>query len=604
MCSMRASDPDVGRLLLDRGLITPAEYEAAVGEHRRSGRPVEQILVEESIVSRGQIEDAIESSVRRGIFCVHCDTTVYVRRSDDRCPECEQALSRAEGGDDDLAALLDEDLPPDVRAARQMVSRGFGKYVLLQELGRGGTGVVHKAWDTMLGDYVALKFLREPTDPSVSERRRERLDLVRELLQEARALRMRHDHILPILDVGRVGRQVYLTMEYIEGGTLAQAIAESRKRGRASPLYEDPLFWLKVVRDVCSGVHYAHTFRRPLVHCDLKPGNVLVSKGGTAYVMDFGLARALDLPPDSEFVIRGTPAYMAPEQLTGRSRDIGVWTDVYGLGGILYELLTGKAVFTGDTSKVLQRTTTDLPRRPEEVLRESEERRRHPPEFFNTSVSKLESICMRCLALNVDERYPTAGAVGDQIDIVIAGLRTGGGASRESLLPKEVREERVRAETRRRARGESVPVPAPPDEEKTKQTTRVDAGGTVEMPERFRRRLAERLCERRPALEELQLVGDRLLGVEVVKATAARICVFAGGDVRSFEWSRLRPAQVVALAELMGLAEPEDCLALGIYCYHTGQPDASRRYLATLAGTPLERTASQILKWLGPQGSR
>jgi serine/threonine protein kinase len=602
MSSMPSGDPDIGRLLLDRGLITPSEYEAVVAEHRASGRPVDEILVEHSIVSRGQIEDAIESAVRRGIFCAHCETTVYVRRSEERCPECEEVLPRGEGEDDDLSALLDEDVPPDVRTARQIVSRTFGKYVLLQELGRGGTGVVHKAWDTMLGDYVALKFLREPTDPSVAERRRERLDLVRELLQEARAMRMRHDHILPILDVGRVGRQVYLTMEFIEGRTLAASIAESRKRGRASPLYEDPPFWLRVVRDVCSGVHYAHTFRRPLVHCDLKPGNVLVSKGGTAYVMDFGLARALDLPPDSEFVIRGTPAYMAPEQLTGRSRDIGVWTDVYGLGGILYELLTGKAVFTGDTSKVLQRTTTDLPRRPEEVLRESEERRRHPPEFFSTSVSKLERICMRCLSLAVSDRYPTAAAVADEIDVVLASLKTGVESSQ--LLPPEIRVERERAATRRRARGESLPVPAPADDEKVKQTTRLESGGVVEMPERFRRRLAERLSAERPSLESLLLADDRLAAVEVVKATAEKIFVFAGGDVRGYEWSRLIPAQVVALAERMELSEPEDCLALGIYCYHTGQPDAARRYLATLAGTPLERTASQILKWLGPGGHR
>ena len=121
------------------------------------------------------------------------------------------------------------------------------------------------------------------------------------------------------------------------------------------------------VRDVARAVHYAHTRPTPLVHCDLKPGNIFVTKAGRPCVLDFGLARELrrdGAGTDTERLVRGTPSYMAPEQAAGKSSDIDVRTDVYSLGTILYEMLAGRPPFTGELFDVLNKVITLPPARP------------------------------------------------------------------------------------------------------------------------------------------------------------------------------------------------------------------------------------------------
>ncbi len=595
---MVIDDAVLRRFLLDRGLVTAAECERARELACAKGLSLQEVLIEESYVSRGQIEEAIESAQKRPRRCETCESDVLVRRSDKRCPKCGTAFEGAGADEEELIEELEEAMPSEVRTAREAVSRRIGKYVLLDELGRGGNGVVHKAWDSMLADYVALKFLREPESTgqiSEEERRIQHHEQVLELMQEARALRLRHKNILPILDFGRHARQVYICMEFVEGRTLAQLMSEAHARGRVSCIYEDPIYYLGLMRDVCDAIHYAHTFRRPLVHCDLKPGNILVSKAGTPYVMDFGLARAIDMPPEHDVVVRGTPAYMAPEQLSGRARDIGVWTDVYGLGAILYELLTGRAVY-GDTSKVVRRSTSDVPDRPTDVIRGTPEVGRREVANLLTKMTRLEEICMRCVAPAPRDRYASAQDVAEELDIVIAALQAG---KTEGLVPPEIKEQRERSKTRKRIRQTTEAVPEGEEGEAYKRTTRVEPQGKVEMPERFRARLAQRVNEMRPHMPQLALARGSVSQADLVHATAHKVVVFSGEEARTLDWEQLAPSQIVALAELLEMKDTEDRLALGIFCYHLGLNNDAKRLCESLRGTSAEKTAAQILKWIG-----
>jgi serine/threonine-protein kinase len=325
-----------------------------------------------------------------------------------------------------IMELTKEELPPEVRVLRGVPGRHFGKYILLEELGRGGTGMVQKAWDTIMGEYVALKFIKEAAGTKTGDTSsfRKRQDQVLALLQEARAAaRLYHPNILPIRDLGLVGGTVYLSMDYIEGTTLHQAIKSAQDRKRLSCLYEDPVFHMGIVRSVAEALHYAHTSARPLVHCDLKPSNILVSVAGTPYVMDFGLARLLDLPAEYEAVARGTPSYMAPEQIVGK--DLSVRTDVYGLGTILYELVCGRPPFVGrDAEDIAMKTMYDAPKRPTEAFRLDDESRRGPTMAILEMVTLIESVCLRCMAKDPAMRYGTALEVADEIETVLEVLES------------------------------------------------------------------------------------------------------------------------------------------------------------------------------------
>ncbi|MBI2930527.1 MAG: serine/threonine protein kinase [Planctomycetes bacterium] len=607
----------LGRLLLERGLLSQEEYDDATRLSQATGRPLGAILVEKSYLSRVQVEDAIAVIEKRMRFCGRCNIAVYVpvvTPEGERCSRCENLLEWREvvAGPqvqelESIVQLTKDDLPQDVATARAIPSRIFGKYILLEELGKGGSGVVQKAWDSMIGEYVALKFMREPSSVpnSVEEAKKQRKAKILDLLQEARAaLRLRHEHIVAIRDVGRISGQFYISMEYIEGDTLSDHIRAAQTRGRLSSLYEDPLFYLKGLLDVANAIHYAHTFPKPIVHCDLKPSNILISVSGCAYVMDFGLARALNVPREDDQFVRGTPSYMAPEQLTGRSEDIGIWTDVYGLGGILYELLTGQAVFTGETPDILARTMRDPPQRPSELVRATPEARRHDTTQILTKFTKLETICLRCLAKDPRDRYPTVRMFAEDLESVVAALERRPGNDTD-VVPPKLREAQARAEFRRvddhitQLNLEAALSEADRLNQKRDDTVArdwvADRRKQVQILERFRERLVQFINERRPKLASLQLVGATLGASEILKATPRKLVVFHREKPMEIDWGGLAPAQVVALAELTQMAEPEDRLALGIFCRHARLLENSIGYLTSLIGTALEPAARQFL---------
>ena len=259
-------------------------------------------------------------------------------------------------------------------------------YEVQAVLGCGGMGVVYKAWHSRLHRPVALKMLVAGAYA--------RPDELERFLREAEAVAgLRHPNIVQVHDVGDLDGRPYFTMEYIEGGSLARKIAG---------MPQEPRHAAALVAILAEAIHVAH--RSGIVHRDLKPGNILLTADGTPKITDFGLARRMD--ESGELTVSGaalgTPRYMAPEQAEGKRHAIGPATDVYALGAILYELLTGRPPFLGDTAfEIKQRVIARDP---------------VPPSRLNSHVPRdLETICLKCLQKDPARRYASALVLADDL---------------------------------------------------------------------------------------------------------------------------------------------------------------------------------------------
>ncbi|MEE9392715.1 MAG: serine/threonine-protein kinase [Planctomycetota bacterium] len=256
-------------------------------------------------------------------------------------------------------------------------------YEPIEELGRGGMGVVFRARQKSLDREVAIKLLRSGEFSSASSLARFR--------QETLALaRLQHPHIVTIHEVGEIESQVYFTMDLIEGGSLHALL----KKGRSMT----PSRAVNIMRQVASAISYIH--ERGLVHRDLKPHNILIGDDDHAFVTDFGLVRKIDEQDPGLTLtgqILGTPAYMSPEQARGDSDLIGEATDVWAMGVVLFELLCGRRPFRGDSAvQVLHQVIHDAAPHPRSITRSC------PPD--------LEAICLCALQKDPAERYATAHA--------------------------------------------------------------------------------------------------------------------------------------------------------------------------------------------------
>jgi eukaryotic-like serine/threonine-protein kinase len=274
---------------------------------------------------------------------------------------------------------------PDLEAPRQALpSNPFGDYELLEVVGRGGMGTVYKARHLHLNVVEALKVMAADRlrHPALRQR----------FLDEMRTqVRLKHPNIVEVRDAGEVHGEPYFAMTYESGGDLARLI---RRDGVPAPRRAAEL-----VLRVAEAVAHAHAQEKKVIHCDLKPHNILLSADGTPKVTDFGLALLLagedEGRPAGEPV--GSPSYMPPEQAEGRLDRIGPWSDVYGLGAVLYELLTGRPPFSGTLAQVLRQVKEEKPPRPRDLNRQVPRR--------------LEAICLRCLEKDPARRYATAGEV-------------------------------------------------------------------------------------------------------------------------------------------------------------------------------------------------
>jgi eukaryotic-like serine/threonine-protein kinase len=256
-------------------------------------------------------------------------------------------------------------------------------YELLGELGRGGMGVVYKARQTSLKRLVALKMVAAGPHAGAEE--------VARLTAEAEALaRLQHPHVVQVYEVSTYQGVPFLALEYVDGGTLKQRL------GRAP----QPARWAaELAETLARAVHAAH--EAGILHRDLKPSNVLLTEDGTPKITDFGLARALDAAGDTT-TVAGTPSYMAPEQARGRARELGPATDTYGLGMLLYEMLTGRPAFDGDTPH-------------ETLLRVAHEDPLSPRRLRPQVPRDLETITLKCLRKEPSRRYPSAQALADDL---------------------------------------------------------------------------------------------------------------------------------------------------------------------------------------------
>jgi WD40 repeat protein len=314
--------------------------------------------------------------------------------SDERISEITEHLELCT----DCLAMLDEisrerlrELPLEgVPDPTEVVPPTAPGYDILEPLGQGGMGSVWKARQISLGRLVAIKFIGLQVAAGA--------ELHDRFKAEAEAVaRLEHPNIVRVYEFDHCVSWPFLAMELVEGGTLAGEIARGRMSpGRAAELVEC----------LARAVHYAHS--RGILHRDLKPGNILIAADGTPKIADFGLAKRLDGEVDRTRTGErmGTPAYMSPEQVDGRTA--GVATDVYALGVILYQSLTGRLPFLGKTAAELWdqiRTTEPVPLR-----------RRQP-----TVPRDLDTICLRCLEKNPGLRFPSCEELADELHRFLAG---------------------------------------------------------------------------------------------------------------------------------------------------------------------------------------
>lgn len=307
--------------------------------------------------------------------------------------DATRALSKAE--QPYRALNLDLDDPED---------RRFGDYELIEKIASGGMGVVYRAQQLSLDREVAVKLFA--ADPSVADA------LLERFRNEARhAGRLQHPNIVPVYEIGRYQNLHYFSMGLVRGPSLGKWL----KQHPGAPARQ----LAQWMRTIAEAVEYAHQVG--ILHLDLKPSNVLIDERGAPQVADFGLAHRIVDAAEGRVMVAGTPAYMAPEQASATERRLDPRTDVWGLGAILHEMLTGAAPFPGciDEDSLRRRLTTALP----------------GPRTRNPAVpADLDAICRHCLAVDPDRRYASARELADDLQRFIDGrpvsVRVAGGGER------------------------------------------------------------------------------------------------------------------------------------------------------------------------------
>jgi hypothetical protein len=299
--------------------------------------------------------------------------------------------------------------------------RYLGDYEILDELGRGGMGVVYRARQLSLQRDVAVKVILAGQLASA-------VDVRRFHVEAEAAAKLDHPNIVPIFEIGEHEGHHFFSMKLVEGGNLAEAIARGSRREEAQtsnpstlktqrstkesePPYigcYDPKETANLMAAIARAVHYAH--QRGVLHRDLKPGNILLDRNGRAYVTDFGLAKLIghDSSLTRSATIMGSPNYMAPEQAAGRACEATTAADVYSLGAILYELLTGRPPFQSESSA--------------QTLRLVLETEPISPTIYNFAVPPgLATICLKCLEKEPMRRYASAEQLSEDLERLIGG---------------------------------------------------------------------------------------------------------------------------------------------------------------------------------------
>ncbi len=363
--------------------------------------------------------------------CSQCGAALPADAVAGLCAQCSQRSAREATGDTThdfrpeaanmatLAPRTTEPRSPEFANAADGPRR-FGDYEIVSEIARGGMGVVCKARQISLDRTVALKTILSGQFASDDD--------VQRFYTEARAAaNLQHPNIVAIHEVGQHAGQHYFSMDYVEGRNLAALVAKG-------PLpVPQAVRYLKAIADA---IHFAH--RLGILHRDLKPSNILIDSFDQPRITDFGLAKRIGVrdvptragssePADSGLTtagqVLGTPSYMPPEQIDADPAQLGPASDVYSLGAILYELLTGRPPFRGRTARDTLLAVLQSP--PVAIRR------------LNRSVPRrLERICLKCLEKDPSRRYPSAAALADDLERFTLGQETQAGADQKALTPR------------------------------------------------------------------------------------------------------------------------------------------------------------------------
>ena len=257
------------------------------------------------------------------------------------------------------------------------------RYEVLSQIGTGGTGIVYKVRDLETSEIVALKVLKPEiaSDPDVQENFKKEMCLARKIT---------HKNVCRIHEFNRLNGTAYTSMEFVEGESLLSRL----NRAGSLPLNEA----LEIARQICAGLREAHA--QGIVHRDLKPANIMLDRNGTVKIMDFGIARMVQRDGPMTGTIVGTPAYMAPEQ--AELKPVSSCTDIYAVGLLLYEMVTGVAAFDGDTPvAVALKQIREYPKRPREIV----------PQLTRS----IDAVIMKCLQKDPAKRFQSV----DELEIAL-----------------------------------------------------------------------------------------------------------------------------------------------------------------------------------------
>src|SRR5881275_1927273 len=333
-------------------------------------------------------------------ICRKCGAKIFSDAPEGLCPRCvlKTALAMPSeasvagvsdpGGVDKLSRGAVTAGPDGKKAARAAEMLGeLGDYELLEEIGRGGQGVVFRARQKSLNRTVAVKVISLGQWASKAHLKRFRLEA------EA-AARLEHPGIVPIHEVGERDGSCYFSMKFVEGGQLDEVVRRARMSIRQAA---------ELIAKVARTVHYAH--QHGILHRDIKPGNILLDQKSEPHLTDFGLARLVESESTvtRTMEVLGTPSYMAPEQAVGNNAAISSATDVYGLGAVLYQLLIGQPPFAGGTTYETIK-----------LLLDTEPRQ---PRLLNPKIDRdLSTICLKCLEKDSKRRYSSALALAEDLE--------------------------------------------------------------------------------------------------------------------------------------------------------------------------------------------
>src|SRR6266436_1891590 len=356
-------------------------------------------------------DSPLMSSVLR--VCRKCGAEIFADAPEGLCTVClfetglgliaRPSVAAGDRGSVENTEASDANATPHIKKAPRPAKTPpeFGDYELLEEIGRGGQGVVYRAHQKSLNRTVALKLIglgHWATEAHLKRFRRE---------AEA-AASLEHPGIVPIHEVGEREGTCYFSMGFIEGDQLDEVVRREPMSVRRA---------VELIAKVARTVHFAHEHR--ILHRDIKPGNILLDQEGEPHLTDFGLARLVETESTvtRTLEVLGTPSYMAPEQAVGNNAGVTSATDIYGLGAVLYHLLTGHPPFAAGTTYETVRLVLDTEPR--------------QPRLWNRKIDRdLATICLKCLDKDPQRRYSSALALAEDLERwlkhePIRGRRTG-----------------------------------------------------------------------------------------------------------------------------------------------------------------------------------